>query len=462
MCGRAEAATLPASMDTEDRFPHPLALLTAGILLAAVLTWILPAGAYQRVEDAETGRTVVVAGTYEGVEAAPVGPFEALVAIPQGLINAAEVVVLVFLVGGAFVVIDQTGALRRGIDRLARRLQNHGTWVIPISCIVFATAGALQNMQEEIVALIPVLLILTRRFGFDPVTAVAMSIGAASLGSSFSPVNPFQVAIAQRLADVPLFSGAAFRMAAFLPALGFWIFATIRHARRTATAPDVATVDTSESSLDARTTLILALTVAAFGIFITGLIRWGWGFNEMSAVFFVLGVTAGLLGGLGINGTSAAYVQGFREMAFSALLIGFASAIYVVLESGRVVDTLVNGLVQPLAGLPAGLSAIGMVGLHALLHVPVPSVSGQAVLTMPILVPLSDLLGLSRQVTILAYQYGAGLTELITPTNGALMAVIAAAGVRYDRWLRFVLPLFLGLVAIGIIAILVAIAIGLQ
>lgn len=449
-------------MNTEDRFPHPLALLTAGILLAAALTWVLPAGSYQRVEDPETGRNVVVAGTYERVEAAPVGPLGALTAIPQGLINASEVVVLVFLVGGAFVVIDQTGALRRGIDRLARLLANRGTWVIPISCIVFATGGALQNMQEEIVALIPVLLILTRRFGFDPVTAAAMSIGAASLGSAFSPVNPFQVAIAQRLSDVPLFSGAAFRIAVLLPALAFWIFATIRHAHRNATAPDTATIDTSNASLDARTTLILALTAGAFALFITGMIRWGWGFNEMSAVFFLLGVVAGLLGGLGINGTSSAYVQGFREMAFAGLLIGFASAIYVVLDAGRIVDTVVHGLAQPLAGLPPGLSAIGMVGLHALLHVPVPSVSGQAVLTMPILIPLSDLLGLSRQVTILAYQYGAGLTELITPTNGALMAVIAAAGVRYDRWLRFAVPLFLGLVAIGIAAILIAIAIDLQ
>ncbi len=228
------------------------------------------------------------------------------------------------------------------------------------------------------------------------------------------------------------------------------------------TAPDVATIDPSASSLDARSALILTLTVATFAVFVTGMMQWGWGFNEMSAVFFILGIVAGLLGGLGLNGTAAAYVQGFREMAFAGLLIGFARAIFVVLDSGRVVDTIVNGLAEPLAALPAGLSAIGMVGVHAMVHVPVPSVSGQAVLTMPILVPLSDLLGLSRQVTILAYQYGAGLTELITPTNGALMAVIAAAGVRYDRWLRFAVPLFLGLIAIGITAILVAIAIGLQ
>lgn len=449
-------------MTTGERFPHPLALLTACIAVAAALTWVLPAGQFQRVEDVETGRTVVVAGTYAPVAPDPVGPFAALVAIPAGLIDAADVVFLVFLVGGAFVVVDQTGALRQGIDRLARALEHRAAWVIPISCITFATAGALQNMQEEIIALIPVLLVLTRRFGYDAVTAVAMSIGAAAVGSAFSPVNPFQVVIAQRLADVPLFSGAGFRIAVLAPALLLWILGTTRHARRHATAPDAATITVDAERMDARAAVILLLVALAFAAFITGMIRLGWGFNEMSALFFVLGVVAGLVGRLGMNGTAAAYVQGFREMAFAGLLIGFARAIYVVLENGRVVDTIVHGLALPLAGMPAGLSALGMVAVQALLHVPVPSVSGQAVLTMPILVPLSDLLGLARQVTILAYQYGAGLTELITPTNGALMAVIAAAGVRFDRWLRFALPLYLLLVAIGAVAILIAIAIGLQ
>ena len=448
-------------MNTEERFPHPLALLTACILLAAALTWILPAGEFDRTEDAATGRTVVVAGTYHRVEAAPVGPFGAMIASPEGLIDAADVVFLVFLVGASFVVVDQTGALRRGIDRLARALENRSALVIPICCIAFATAGALQNMQEEIIALIPVLLVLTRRFGFDAVTAVAISIGAAAVGSAFSPVNPFQVVIAQRLADVPLFSGAAFRMAAFVPALALWIGGTMRLAQRTRTAPDRATV-VGESQLDLRSGMILLLVLAAFAVFIIGMLRFGWGFNEMSALFFVMGVAAGLIGRLGINGTAAAYVQGFREMAFAALLIGFARAIYVVLENGRVVDTIVYALFTPLAGLPAEISAVGMVAVQAVLHVPVPSVSGQAVLTMPILVPLSDLLGMARQVTILAYQYGAGLCELITPTNGALMAVIAAAGVRFDRWLRFVLPLYLLLVTVGVIAILIAMATGLR
>ena len=181
----------------------------------------------------------------------------------------------------------------------------------------------------------------------------------------------------------------------------------------------------------------------------------------MSALFFAMGVVAGLVGGLGVAGTAEAFADGFRAMAYAGLLIGFARAIYVVLDEGRIVDTIVHGLFTPIAGLPLALSALGMMVVHTAVHVPVPSPSGHAVLTLPILVPLSDLLGLSRQVTVLAYQYGAGLCELLTPTNGALMAILATAGVRYEEWIRFAAPVYLGLAALGMVAIAAAIGVGL-
>ena len=164
---------------------------------------------------------------------------------------------------------------------------------------------------------------------------------------------------------------------------------------------------------------------------------------------------------MGLTGTAEAYVRGFRSMAYAALLIGFARAIFVVLEDGQIVDTIVNAMFTPLQDLPLIASSLGMIAAQTAIHVPVPSVSGQAVLTMPVLVPLSDLLGLSRQVVVLAYQYGAGLCDLITPTNGALLAILAAAGVRYEDWFKFAMPLYLALVALGAISIAVAIAIGL-
>ncbi len=211
-----------------------------------------------------------------------------------------------------------------------------------------------------------------------------------------------------------------------------------------------------------QTAVVLALAALGFAAFIVGLTRWGWGFNEMSAVFLVIGIAAGLVGRLGLNGTADAYVQGFRDMAYAALLIGFARGIFVVLDEGRIIDTIVHGLATPLEGLPPLLAAFGMMVVHAAVHVPVPSVSGQAVLTLPILAPLADLLGLSRQVAVLAYQYGAGMTEILTPTNGALMAVLAAAGVRYDEWMTFAVRMWVLLVGVGAAAIAVAIAAGLQ
>jgi uncharacterized ion transporter superfamily protein YfcC len=454
------------------RFPHPLTLLTGCILTAALCSYIVPAGQYDRREDPATGRQVVVSGTFHRVEQRPVGPFEALVAIPKGLTDAASVVFLVFLVGGAFTVVDETGALRRGVGWLVRAIEgsrdtrpgvssgSRAALMIPVVSLGFAAGGALENMSEEIIALVPVLLYVTRRLGFDAVTAVAISLGAAGVGAAFSPINPFQVQIAQKLAGLPLLSGAAFRTVLLGFALTIWIAGTWRHAIRTRRPPEAAEMALDEG-LHTRTAIVLLLVVAAFAVFTFGIMRLGWDFDQMSALFFAMGVAAGLVGGLGIGGTADAFVRGFTSMAFAAMVIGFARAIFVVLDEGRIIDTLVNALVTPLQTLPVAICAIGMEAVQAALHGPVPSVSGQAVLTMPVLIPMSDLIGLSRQVTVLAYQIGAGMTDLVTPTNGSVMAITAAAGVRYGDWLSFVVPLYGLLLLVGAFALVLAIAIGL-
>jgi uncharacterized ion transporter superfamily protein YfcC len=210
-----------------------LALLAVCIALAAALTWVVPAGRYDRRVDAATNRSVVVPGTFHRVEAQPVGPFQALVAVPKGLADAGSVVFLVFLVGGAFAVVDRTGALRHAVGRLAHVLADRETLVIPVACVAFAVGGIVENMQEEIIAFVPILLLLTRRLGFDAVTAVAMSLGAAAVGAAFSPVNPFQVGIAQKLEQLPQLSAWPFRVAVLVPALLLWIWGTMRYAART-------------------------------------------------------------------------------------------------------------------------------------------------------------------------------------------------------------------------------------
>ncbi|NVO32897.1 YfcC family protein [Hymenobacter lapidiphilus] len=444
------------------RFPHPLVLLVGFILLACALSYVLPAGVFERLPDAATGREVVVPGSYHRVPATPVSPLQALVAVPKGLVDAAAVIFLVFLAGGAFTVVDLTGALRRGVDWLLEKFRGREAVVIPIISVLFATMGALENMQEEIVPLVPVLLILMRRIGYPVVTAAAVSIGSAAVGAAFSPLNPFQVGIAQKLAQLPLLSGGGFRLVFLLLALVIWIGGTVRYAQRHRIVPETSEqADPNGTLVTGRNHgLVLALLLGGFAFFAYGVLKLGWDFEQMAALFFTMGVVAGLVGGLGLTGTAEGFIAGFRDIAFSALLIGFARAIFVVLEQGQIVDTIVNGLSAPLAGLPAWVAALGMMGVHTALHLPVPSVSGQAVLTMPLLVPLSDLIGLSRQVTVLAYQYGAGLCELITPTNGALVAIVAACGVRFDEWWKFAFPLYLLLLALGALAVIIGIAVG--
>ena len=446
---------------TRRRFalPHPLTLLTACIIVGAALSWIVPAGQYERRDDPATGKRIVIAGTYHHVEPNPVGPFGALLAVPHGLADAASVVFFVFHVGGAFTVVEETGALRQAVAGLVTRLGDRGTLVIPIVSLGFAAAGALENMQEEIIALVPVLLLVTRRLGFDAMTAVAISIGSAAVGAAFSPINPFQAQIAQKLAGLPLLSGWLFRVAVMGVALAVWIAGTWRHAMKTRMPP--AHTDVRVTAFSARLAIVLVMVIATFATFIYGVLRLGWDFDQMAALFFAMGLLAGLVGGLGAGGTAQAFVNGFASMAYAAMLIGFARAIFVVLDQGRIIDTIVSGLVAPLEHLPLALCALAMMTAQAIIHVPVPSVSGQAVLTMPVMVPVSDVIGLSRQVTVLAYQYGAGLTELVTPTNGAIVAVAAAAGVKFGDWLGFALRLYLLLLVVAALAIATAIAVHL-
>jgi len=436
------------------RLPHPLVLLLGGVLLAAVLTWVLPAGSYERMEDPVTGREVVVAGTYRSMDSAPVGPFAAVLAIPRGIAEAVEVVLVVLLVGGAWVIVERVGTLGRVAGALVARLRGRAVWAVPTVSLVFGVMGGLENMQEEIIPLIPVLLILGRGLGFDAITVVAMSAGAAVVGSAFGPTNPFQAGIALQVADLAPFSLGGLRVVLFVGGLLVWILWTVRHARRNLTS--IEQQEDPGVGLTLLDALVLVLIVAPFVAYVSGALGLGWGFNELSAMFLVAGAAIGMLCGLGATGTTTAYLEGMKAMLPAAVLIGVARAISLVLADGRVIDTLLHGMASPLMETPRLVSALLMVPFHAIIHVAVPSVSGQAVLTMPIMAPLADLLGFSRQVAVLAYQTGAGLTDAVTPTNGALMAILLAAGVPYGRWLRFVFP-GIGLVAlVGIAGMMTA------
>jgi uncharacterized ion transporter superfamily protein YfcC len=296
--------------------------------------------------------------------------------------------------------------------------------------------------------------------GYNSFVAVAISYGSAILGAAFSPINPFAVVIAQKETNLEFLSGSGFRLVVMAIAFCIWMFMVIRYANKSKVVKEDLHLF-EKKNLNPRSALILGLVALAFVILIVGILKYNWGFNEMSAEFFVIGILVGLIGKLGLNGTSEAYIEGFQAMIFASIIVGLSSSISIILERGMIIDTLIYGLFTPMQYLPTSLSAISMMVSQSLLHLVVPSYSGQAVLTMPILAPLSDLIGLSRQVCVLAYQYGAVMTDLIIPTNGGLMAVLAIAGIPFDKWFKFAIKLVLVIMAISAIAIVVAISINL-
>lgn len=434
------------------RLPHPLVLLLAGVAVAVALTWVIPAGTYERRTDEASGRQVVVPGTYARVDPSPVGPMAALMTVPRGIVAGADVILTVLFVGGAFGLLDATGALARLVGSLVGWTRRPRVIVV-LMCLAFSTLGALENMHEEIIALVPVLLVLSRGLGFGAITALAMSIGAAVVGAAFGPTNPFQTGIALRFAEMPPMSQPALRVGLLAAAVTVWIVWTLAMTSRDDVRPEATAAHGRASGRDL---LLLAIVLAPFVPYVYGVLRFDWGFNELSALFLVAGFGVGLASGRNLSDTATAFLKAMEGMLAAGLFVGVARGISVALSDGQVLDTILYSLATPLANMPGVVAAALMVPVHSLLHIPVPSVSGQAVLTMPVMAPLCDLLGISRDAAVIAYQTGAGLVDMITPTNGALLAMLLGAKVSYGRWVRFAVPGAVLVSIVGFIGIVLA------
>jgi uncharacterized ion transporter superfamily protein YfcC len=453
---------------TKQRTMDPILLIGSIILLAAMLTWILPAGRFERNRDPQTGRTVVVPGSYKSVPRNPIGPWGVLTSIPQGLSEAAAVVFYVFLAGGALTVVEATGAIGNTLDHLMWRFGSRPLLILTLASALFFLGGATYGMYEEILALIPILCALMRRLGLGHEMALGISLGTASIAAVFSPFNTFTLGISQPMAELPLFSGFGFRAVVFVLALVTWGVYLARYARRSrAATPSIA--DESSSVHPAhvskwRSQDIAVLTALNGGMIclVLGAVLWRWDLPQFSAVFVAVGVVAGLAGKLGWRGMAGQFAEGFRRLALAALLIGFARAISVVLANGIILDTLANALFSPLRHLSLGTSALMMFISESVLAFPMPSDSGRAMMSLPVMIPLADLLGLSRQMVVSAYMYSGLTSSLITPTAGAMLAMLALADVPYSRWLRFTAIPFAILFALAAAAMIIGVKLGVQ
>jgi uncharacterized ion transporter superfamily protein YfcC len=454
------------------RVPDTLVLLFAMMIVALLATWLLPQGQYATTLT-EAGRQMVVPGTYAAIpDARMLMPWELLTVVPRALADAQDIIFFVLIVGGAIRVLRASGTIDAVLAAVLRRIGHSPGLLIILGMAVFAAGSSTLGMAEEYIPLAIVLIALCVAMGMDSVTAIGIMVCGYGIGFGVAALNPFTVLVAQRVAELPPASGLGFRLALFVPFLAIGIHHVWRYARRVQADPanslvhDVAAAQHAaaqeHAGLSRRHVVVVMLTIAALGAMVFGIALLHWYILELGAIFLALAILAGLSGGLGADGTAKRFAEGAAELAGTALLIGFARSIALILEDGQVLHTIVYGLSAPLQFLGAELAAIGMLLIQTLINLFIPSGSGQAYVTMPLMAPIGDLVGISRQTAVLAYQFGDGFANMIVPTNPVLMGILGIAGIPYDRWLRFIWPLMLKLLLAGAAVLVIAVAVGLQ
>lgn len=449
------------------RVPHIYVILFVFSALATIATYLVPAGKYERVPG-PGDRTAIDPDSFRIVDSDPVGIVGFMTAIPNGFVDAVEVVFFTFIIGGMFMVIRETGIIEIAVDKLTRRFAAKRILVIPVLMTLFAVIASLIGTQELALVYVPVILPLLIALGFDSITAAAVALCATTAGFAAGVLNPINTGLAQKIAGLPEFSGAPLRLTVFLALIGVAVAYVMRYAARVRRNPEASLVygeaDEREKqslyrhSLDERPRAFTPrqkwaglATIVLFGVLVWGVLTQDWFMVEMSGLFIIIGVVAGVIAGLSATQICEAFNKGLSQVLVGAMIVGVARAVAVVLEDGQIMDTMVYALGVVVGDFPAALSAVGMFVSQLGFNFVVPSGSGQALVTMPIMAPLSDVLDVPRQTAVLAYQLGDSLGNILYPTSGYFMATLALAGVRWDKWVRFFFPLFAMwiLVAIG-------------
>ncbi len=443
------------------RVPHSYALLAGLIVATALATWVLPAGKYERT--AEGGRTLVVPSSYAELERQPAGPVEVVLAFPRGLAATAPIVFYILLIGGTFGVLQQTGALEAGIGAVVSGVGGRAERVLPALIVLFSLGGATMGMAEETLPFLPALVLLARRLGYDEVIGGAIALAGAGAGFAGAFLNPFTVGVGQGIAGLPLFSGIGYRMivwATLTLATVLYVGWAARRHRVVESAGLPASASPAAAgappALDRRRAAVLLALGLALVAVVAGALRWQWGLTELSGLFVLLAVVAGVAGGLGADGTCESFIAGAASLAGAALVVGLARGVLVVLDGARATDGVLHALSGAVAGLPAGATVFGIYGVQVALSYLVPSGSGQAALALPILVPLADLVGITRQTSVLAYQFGDGFSNVFAPTSGYFMAGLALINVPWTRWARFMAPLQAIWLGLGLLFLAIA------
>ena len=456
------------------KVPHVFIILFLIIVLCTILTWIVPAGAFDYVEN-DQGRSVAVAGTWHEVDPTPVGPLRMFELIYEGMVNAADIAFLVFITFASVTFVIKSGAFDGAVAILLKIFKGKSSLItIPIFMALVGLGSSTIGMFEEWLPFIPVFAAVYTGMGYDALVGLAVVAFGAGIGYSGAMMNPFTVGVAQGIAEVTYMSGSGFRIMCHAVMLVVGAAFIMRYASKVKDDEKnsylygtvVQDLTTSENAADVENLkfgiqqkLVLLDLVAAIAVVVTGVIKAGWYFSQICAVFIIMAIIAAIIMRWNLNKIGEMFAAGFTEATTAAMMIGIARGVKMVLTEGGIIDTVVNALTVPLSHLPAALSGIAMLIMQTILNFFIPSGSGQAAVSMPIMAPMADLLGLSRDVAVLAYQFGDGLSNIIWPT--AFAAVVAGlAGVPLDKWWKLSFKLFGILIVVQAILMVVAVATG--
>ena len=427
------------------------------------MTYIVPAGEYSRAVNEATGRQAVVADSFQFIEQSPVSIGSVLLSFQRGVTAAGTIVAFLLLIGGAFGVVNATGAVEAMMARFIVKFKTEKSRYVLISGLLlfFGLSAGIFGMSMESLVFAPFLISLMVAMGYDALLGIAIPVVGCAIGYGAAFLNPFNIGIAQNIAELPLFSGLPVRVLFFACAFLISALYLVNYATKIRKNPELShcygdvyegkkIVDPESIHFSGKQKLVLTIFVLAIGVLIYGAMFKSFFMNECATVFFVMGVVAGLAYGMSPSEVAENFVKGASALVLAALIVGAARGIVVVLEEGHIIDTLIFYASESLRGLPAIISAPCMVFTQTLINLLINSGSGQAVVTMPIMIPVGDLLGINRQVTVLAFQAGDGFSNMFWFTSGTLMAGLGIAKVGYGSWVKFAWKLMIMLLLLGV------------
>ena len=449
-------------------FPNTYVIIILMMIVAVLLTWIIPSGEFERVKDEVSKQSIIIPGTFKYIENNPISFLQIPVYIMKGLAKASDIVFLVIIVGGAFNIIIETGMFQSFAGRLTKVFSNKEVLIIPAFSTIFALACTTMGVNTFI-GFAPIAVIIARSIGYDAIAGVSMVALGGAIGFSTGTFNPFTTGVAQSIAGLPIFSGVGYRficLVAFLIVTNIYI---IWYAKKVKANPEASVVyemeqenkkvevsEKQHDKIEGRHYLVLLIVIACFVLLVYGSQNWKWKLQENAAMFLWMGVLSGFAYGFGPSKIAEEFTKGAKKLVYGALMIGMANGISLILADGKILDTTVQYLGGLLVVLPSHAQAAGMFLMQLLINGLITSGSGQAAATMPIMLPVADIIGMTKQTAVLAFNFGDGLSNYILPTSSALMGFIAMVGISYSNWMKFMWKLFLIWTVVGAVLVIVA------